>query len=114
MNGPAIAAGLFLTEHPEAMPFDLPGCLKETARLRKLLQATGRIEAWETDTHFLLGRLRNGQASALKRYLAEEHGILIRDASNFEGLDKTFFRMSTQRPEDNDRLAEAIAQWFEN
>ena len=84
------------------------------ARLRKLLQATGRIEAWETDTHFLLGRLRNGQASALKRYLAEEHGILIRDASNFEGLDKTFFRMSTQRPEDNDRLAEAIAQWFEN
>ena len=114
VNGPAIAAGLFLTEHPEAMPFDLPGCLKETARLRKLLQATGRIEAWETDTHFLLGRLRNGQASALKRYLAEEHGILIRDASNFEGLDKTFFRVSTQRPENNDRLAEAIAQWFEN
>lgn len=114
VNGFAIAAGMFITEHPDAVPFDLPACLAETARLRSLLEGTGRIDAWDTDTHFLLCRLRSGQAPALKAYLANEHGILIRDASNFEGLDNTFFRVSTQRAEDNERLAQAIAQWFKD
>ena len=54
-----------------------------------------------------------GKASALKDYLANEHGILIRDASNFEGLDERFFRIATQTPEENDRLVQAIGQWFE-
>ncbi|MBQ7349530.1 MAG: threonine-phosphate decarboxylase, partial [Bacteroides sp.] len=55
---------------------------------------------------------RFGKASALKAYLAEEHGILIRDASNFEGLDERFFRIAAQTPEENDRLVETIEQWL--
>lgn len=38
VNGVALMAGLFLMNHPEAMPFDLPGCLKETARLQSRLR----------------------------------------------------------------------------
>ena len=60
----------------------------------------------------MIVRLRFGKASALKAYLAEEHGLLIRDASNFEGLDERFFRIATQTPEENDRLVEAIEQWL--
>ena len=61
----------------------------------------------------MLVRLRFGKASALKEYLAEKHGILIRDASNFEGLDEHFFRIATQMPEENNRLVEAIAEWLQ-
>ena len=61
----------------------------------------------------MLVRLRFGKASALKEYLAEKHGILIRDASNFEGLDEHFFRIATQTPEENNRLVEAIAEWLQ-
>ena len=113
VNGVALMAGLFLMNHPEAMPFDLPGCLKETARLQSRLRQTGGVDVWDTDTHFMLARLRMGKASALKDYLAREHGILIRDASNFDGLDATYFRISTQLPQNNEQLIKAIQQWIE-
>lgn len=44
----------------------------------------------------MLVQLRMGKAAALKEYLATEQGILIRDASNFEGLNEHFFRIATQ------------------
>lgn len=113
VNGVALLAGLFLLEHPEAMPFHLAECLEETTRLQALLRQTGGMDVWDTDTHFMLVRLRMGKAAALKDYLALEHGLLIRDASNFEGLDGAYFRISTQQPEDNERLVNAIGQWME-
>ena len=47
----------------------------------------------------------------LKEYLAGECGILIRDASNFEGLNEHFFRIATQTPEENNELIESIKKW---
>lgn len=114
VNGVALAAGMFLAEHPEALPFDLPGCLAEKERFVSRLRAAGGWDVWDSDTHFFLVRLRMGCASALKDYLMREHGLLIRDASNFEGLDSAFFRVSTQRAEDNDLLVEALIRWMED
>jgi threonine-phosphate decarboxylase len=59
-----------------------------------------------------LCKLRIGKAASLKEYLAREHQILIRDASNFHGLDSTFFRIAVQRPEENEQLIDAIVQWM--
>lgn len=114
VNQLAIEAGLYLLEHPQEAPIDLPAYLEETHRLRANLERTGAVEVWETQTHFMLACLRCGKASALKEYLAKEHGILIRDASNFEGLDERFFRIATQTPQENDWLVEAISRWLEN
>ena len=52
-------------------------------------------------------------STALKDYLARKHGLLIRDASNFEGLDEHYFRIATQSHEDNELLVNAISRWFE-
>lgn len=113
VNQLAIEAGLHLLEHDVPNPLDMPGYLRETARLRAALEALGGLEVWATETHFMLVCLRLGKASSLKNYLAENWGILIRDASNFDGLDERFFRIATQTPEENDRLVAAIAKWFE-
>ena len=113
VNAVALEAGLFLTAHPGAVPFDLEGCLREKERFASLLRATGGVEVWESDTHFFLARLRTGRSSALKDYLARRHGLLIRDASNFEGLNDAFFRLSTQRAADNERLVAALGEWLE-
>ncbi|MCD8183604.1 MAG: threonine-phosphate decarboxylase CobD [Bacteroides sp.] len=113
VNQLAIEAGLHLLEHNVPHPLDVPAYLQETARLRAALEAIDGLEVWGTETHFMLVRLRFGKASALKDYLAAEHGILIRDASNFDGLDEHYFRIATQTPEENDRLVTAIAKWFE-
>ena len=113
VNQLAIEAGLYLLEHDVPNPLDMPGYLQETARLRTTLEALGGLEVWATETHFMLVCLRLGKASSLKDYLADNWGILIRDASNFDGLDERFFRIATQTPEENDRLVTAIAKWFE-
>lgn len=113
VNQLAIQAGMYLLDHPEEAPMEVEPYLRETRRLRQRLESLGAVEVWDTQTHFLLARLRVGRAAALKDYLAKEHGLLIRDASNFEGLDDCFFRIATQRPEENDRLVAAIAQWLE-
>lgn len=112
VNQLAIEAGLYLLENGVPDALNMSGYLQECARLRAALLALGGLEVWNTDTHFMLVQLRFGKAAALKEYLANEHGILIRDASNFEGLSDRFFRIATQTPEENDRLVKAIGEWF--
>ena len=113
VNALAIEAGLYLCAHPETAPIDLPALLAETRWLRERLNTLPGLTAEPTRTHFFLCRLARGSAAALKQWLAERHGILIRDASNFEGLDEGCFRIATQTPEENDLLVDAIRQYLE-
>jgi len=112
VNSLAIEAGFYAIEEQLSPTINIPLYLKEKERLEKALLATGIVEVWHSDTHFMLIRLRYGKAAALKDYLANEHGILIRDASNFEGLDEHFFRIATQTPAENDQLVKAIQRWM--
>ena len=112
VNQLAVEAGMFLLTHDLSSSVDMAAYLREASRLRRRLEAIGGLDVWESQTHFMLVRLRMGRASALKEYLANEYGILIRDASNFNGLDERYFRLATQTPAENDRLVEAIARWF--
>ena len=109
----AVEAGLYLAEHPETAPIDLAALLQETARLQAALRALPGLTVEETCTHFFLCRLQKGRAAELKTYLAENQGILIRDASNFVGLDEHCFRIATQTPAENDALVAALAQWLQ-
>ena len=114
VNALAIETGLYLCEHPETGPIDLDALLSETQRLRDALNRIPGLTAAPTMTHFFLCHLAQGRASDLKNWLAENHGILIRDASNFEGLDEGHFRIATQTPEENDALVQAIRQYLED
>ncbi|MBQ5434726.1 MAG: aminotransferase class I/II-fold pyridoxal phosphate-dependent enzyme, partial [Bacteroidales bacterium] len=88
--------------------------LREAERLRGALDALPGLSALPTRTHFFLCRLDRGRAADLKQWLAEEHGLLIRDAANFEGLDEKYFRIAAQTPEENDLLVAAVRQYLEN
>ena len=113
VNSLAIEAAKYLLEEGDGISADIPQLLAERERLTNLLLATGMLEIWPTDTHYMLIKLRMGKVAALKDFLAVNHGILIRDASNFEGLDERFFRIATQTPEENDKLVKAISEWME-
>lgn len=113
VNALAIEAGSYLLQHDTEHAMDISAYLTETARLAAALSSLGCLDVWPTHTHYMLVRLRIGKAAALKDYLANEHGILIRDASNFEGLNDGFFRIAAQTPEENDALVRAIEQWLE-
>lgn len=111
VNQLAIEAGHYLLHSPSGYEIDIPSLLEEKNRLVQSLLSVGSMEIWPSDTHYMLIQLRMGKAVALKEYLAREHGILIRDASNFEGLNEHFFRIATQKREENDKLVECIKKW---
>ena len=85
---------------------------KETKRFISALNEIEGLEVLPTNTHFFLCKLTYKKASVLKCWLIENYGILIRDASNFRGLDEHYFRISTRSPEENDILVKAIKEWI--
>jgi threonine-phosphate decarboxylase len=40
--------------------------------------------------------------------MLRDHGILVRDASNFAGLDERHLRVAVRTPAENERLVEAL------
>lgn len=112
VNQVAIDAGHYLLMHKDEYEIDLDSLIEECERMANKLKKLGVIDVWPSDSHILLCKLRIGKASALKEYLAQEHGILIRDASNFASLDEGFFRIAMQTPEEDDELINAIIEWI--
>lgn len=109
----AIEAGKFLVQQGEPAVPDLAAYLEETERLRANLRKIEGIRVFETKTNFMLCEIEPATSTDLKNYLIHEHGILIRDCFNFTGLSNHFFRVATQRPEENDELVAAIRQFME-
>ena len=111
INALSLEAGKWLVQRGETAIPDLPTYLAETQRLRAMLNGIEGIEAQPTQTNFFLCTIRQATAAQLKEYLAHEHGILIRDASNFTGLTPHHFRIATQSPAENDALVTTIKQF---
>ena len=114
VNALAVEAGHYLLQHPEEYRMDIQALLAERKRVTDALEALGGVEVLPTDTHYFLARLRQGTAAQLKEFLATRHGLLIRDASNFEGLDARYFRIAIQTEEENNLLIEGIHEWIQN
>lgn len=113
VNGLAIVAGKYLLNHSAQLQIDLPSLLKQTRQLQQQLAQFKQLQVLPSQTHYFLVRLLNGHSAAyLKHYLANEHHMLIRDAANFVGLDKSYFRVASQSVEQNKALVAAISQWL--
>ena len=78
----------------------------------EMLSDIPRLMLMDSDTNFMLAHIEHSNAKKLKQWLIEKHGILIRDASNFHGLDHHCFRVSGQTPEQNEALVEAIKEYL--
>lgn len=113
VNALAIEAGKWFLRNRVRLIPDVRLYLEETQRLRERLNAIEGVKAFDTQTNFFLCTIEPATAAELKDYLAKEHGILIRDASNFRGLASHHFRIATQSPEENDALVHAIQQFLD-
>ena len=113
VNALAVGAGKWLVSHHARLIPNLTAYLAETRRLRESLSAIKGIQTFDTHTNFFLCTIEPATAAELKDYLAKEHGILIRDASNFRGLTPHHFRIATQSPEENDALVDAIKEFVQ-
>ena len=74
------------------------------------LKALPGLTPFPGEANYLLVRIDlPGWTARRLREALLPRGIIIRDASNFTGLDARYFRLAVRRPEDNQRLLTALA-----
>lgn len=98
----------YLMAHTADYRLPVRELMQERRRVGVALAALPGIEVLPSQSHILLCRRTDGTAAELKETLARNHGILIRDAANFEGLCSGHFRITVQTAEENDELIRAI------
>lgn len=111
VNSLALEAGRFMVTTGFDPIVNREGLLDEAVRLQARLSSIQGISVQDTYTNFMLCRLENGDARSLKEWLMKNHGILIRDASNFHGLDNRYFRIAAQTIAEDDALISAITEY---
>lgn len=109
VNHLALSAGKYILNND--FDFEISPELKETKRFIREINKLDCFEALDSSTTFFLVKLR-GDSRVLKEFLIENHNILIRDASNFYGLDNTYIRIATQSKDENNILINALQQWM--
>ncbi|MFD1954446.1 threonine-phosphate decarboxylase CobD [Paenibacillus thailandensis] len=84
---------------------------REKPRLAGKLKQLG-MHVYPSDANYLLARLPEAEgltAASLQREMGRR-GVLIRDASRFDGLDGRYCRFAVKLREHNDRLAAALGE----
>ena len=111
VNAMALEAGKYvLSNHVQMIP-DLKEYLMEAQRLCQELADIDGIKVLKTDTNFMLVFIEFAEVLELKNWLIHHHGILIRDASDFRGLDSHYFRIVTRTEKDDNQLVAAIREF---
>ncbi|BBE18294.1 L-threonine 3-O-phosphate decarboxylase [Aquipluma nitroreducens] len=114
VNALAQEAGKFLMEHLKVHSFDAQSIQQLSMKLQQSIGEISGFKVIPAKTPYFLVEMQLGTAAELKKFLVQEHGILIRDASNFNGLDERYFRVCTRNESDNQLLIDGLksyTQW---
>ena len=113
VNAFAIAAGHFIFDNYSGNQLPLAQLFSDKEQfVQQLTQKSFAIE--KSHTHYFLVKIPFGTAQQLKEYLINQHGLLIRDASNFRGLSKQHIRIATQTNKKNELLTTALNEWIKH
>jgi len=111
VNTLAIEAGKYIFNTYNTLLPDMKKLLGYSAELQRQIEAIDGFTVIPSKTNYFLVRLKTPKASKLKEYLVYSHQLLIRDASNFRGLDGHYIRIACQSPEKNALLIKALQTW---
>ena len=114
VNSLALAAGKFIFSHYEALKPDMQPALERSEKLQSQLKELPCFSVVPSKTTYFLLALKKGKAADLKNYLIQEWGLLVRDATNFRGLEGEYIRIASQSEEQNKLLLDALAAWNSN
>ncbi|MCF8026243.1 MAG: aminotransferase class I/II-fold pyridoxal phosphate-dependent enzyme [Desulfobacteraceae bacterium] len=117
VNSQAQAAVLFIVQNSETAEAHAEKTRKylqgQRAEIYKRLSDIPGLEAFDSDTTFMLMRAESFNAAEIADHMLASR-LLIRDCSNFQGMDEHFFRISLKAPESNDLAARVIAEFAED
>jgi len=110
VNTPAQVAGVASLADPEYHALTIRYCAEQRSFLARGLSSLPGLKPCPSVANYLLVELRNGLSAAELRGELVRKRILIRDCSNFVGLDGRFFRVAVHGRDDNRRLLAALAE----
>lgn len=113
VNALAIEAGKYLLRHGESSLPDAARLLRRQQQFSRRVAAIPGFRPLPSQTSFFLTET-DYDSTDLKRRLLESHGILIRDASNFRGLNNHYFRVNTLTDEKNALLIEGLEAYVDS
>lgn len=108
VNALALKAGEYILDLPEKPIAALRRRLNESKRLQTELAQLPGLQVFPSSTNYFLCELQQATAAELKTVLLEQHGFLIRDASNFRGLGPGHFRIAAQNETINNEFIPAL------
>lgn len=110
VNALAVEAGKFLLQSGDSILPDATRLLERQRYFSAQIAELPGFQPLESHTSFFLVHT-DADVPSLKQWLLQNHGLLIRDASNFRGLDKYYFRINTLTDSQNNLLLEALKKW---
>ncbi|MDK2792412.1 MAG: threonine-phosphate decarboxylase [Deferribacteres bacterium] len=112
VNSLALLAGEFIVDNYEYLKPPVERIINESRWLQGEIANIKGVEVYFSELNFFLCK-SNVTSSILKRFLAENYSILIRDASNFRGLSDNYFRVAAQKRDKNLILLEGLRKFYE-
>lgn len=110
VNALAIEVGKALIQKAGELLPDARILLQRQRAFAEEVAAISGFSPCPSHTSFFLVKT-DSDAGQLKQYLLEKEGILIRDASNFRGLNRHYFRLNTLTDEKNNLLIQALKNY---
>ncbi len=112
INALGLVAGEYILTHLDELQIDIDELIGESQYLQNAIELINGFRVEKSNCNFFLVEITSGRcACELLQYLLEEHGLLIRDCSNFRGLGNNYFRIAAQERNYNDKLIQALQQW---
>ncbi|MFI3322121.1 MAG: aminotransferase class I/II-fold pyridoxal phosphate-dependent enzyme [Rikenellaceae bacterium] len=109
VNALSIVAGEFIMDNYIELELDKNELLGESRFLQCEISKIDGFRVKKSPSNFFLCEiLGKSDVKELKNYLIEEHGILVRDCSNFRSLSSKYFRIAAQNHTSNRQLIEAL------
>lgn len=110
VNTPAQAAGCAALADQDYRTRTIWTNAAERDHLFAGLSTLPGVKPYPSAANYLLSELDNGMTAARLRDALLERRIVIRDCSNYEGLDERFFRVAVRSREENCRLLSALGE----
>ncbi len=112
VNSLSQLAGQYILDHYDELQLDIDELLGESKYLQQEIAKIDGFRVTPSTCNFFLVEITGGGSSCeLQQYLVENHGILIRDCSNFRSLSTRHIRIAAQPREACCRLINALKSW---
>lgn len=114
VNSLALEAGTFIFNNLSEFTIDTKYLLKESIAFQKGMNNIDGVEVVPSDTNYFLCKIKDKTATVLQNFLINKYGFLIRNASNFKGLNDSYFRVAIQGENNNEQCVNAIKEFLSN